>query len=142
MSGYYYVAESGFNPNPQATDLAGLKTCSASLGACPGFSLSAVGLRVTYFTDATSQVLTFAVLATTPNPISQLEVYIDNVSLGVVQGPFNLGTPKLVGLGVPTTITVVVGQTYTVLVGGSYMVTGGSAQSEYWQTIGVVASGG
>lgn len=66
LTGYYYVAESGFNPNPETTNLVGLTACSASLGACPGFSLSAVRLTVTSFTDATSQELTFAVLATTP----------------------------------------------------------------------------
>lgn len=74
-----------FHPNPETANLVGLTTCSASRGGCPGFILSAVSLTVTTFTDARSQALTFAVLATIPAPIARLEVRYPWSCAGAVQ---------------------------------------------------------
>ncbi|MDV3243680.1 MAG: hypothetical protein LYZ66_00730 [Nitrososphaerales archaeon] len=92
--------------------------------------------------DITSQELTFSITATSSGPMARVDVYIDNVSVGAVQGPFESGVPKQVGLGVPTTITVSVKQSYRVLVGGVYTDSAGKTAAEYWQAFDVVAAGG
>ena len=138
FSGYYYLAESGFNPNPQRTTLAGAPVCVPEKQSCPGFTLGNVTLRVLNRTDIDSQQMSFVLIPGGPGPMSRVSVYIDNISLGAVDGPFAPGVPKLVALGVPTTINVTPGASYGIVVQGTFA----ESATDYWQSVSVVATGG
>ena len=142
LTTYYYVVESGFNPVPQQATLAGANICQSSSGTCQGFSLGNASLLLFNRTDIVSQQISFTVLPKEAGPMAQLYVYIDNISLGEVKGPFASGTPKLVALGVPTTITVTPGVSYEVVVEGVFAGSLGTSSTEYWQSFSVVAAGG
>jgi hypothetical protein len=139
---YYYIVESGFNPVPQQTTLRGATICLPDRQACPGFSISNATLRLLNRTDITSQQVSFLVTSKEAGPMTRIDVYIDNVSLGEVEGPFASGIPKLVALGVPTTVLVKPGSGYTVVVEGVFADSSGALSAEYWQSISVVAIGG
>jgi hypothetical protein len=140
LTAYYYIAESGFNPNPQQTTLLGHAICSPSAQQCPGFSVNNASLRVLNLTDVISQQISFVATAKATTSMALVKVYLDNVSLGVVEGPFAPGAPKLVSLAVPTTIAVSAGQSYGVVVEGVYTDSSGAVTAEYWQAFDVVAS--
>jgi hypothetical protein len=76
------------------------------------------------------------------SPMARIEVYVDNVSLGAVEGPFASGVPRLVSLGVPTTISVTPGVSYSVVVEGVFSASSGAVSAVYWQSISIVATGG
>lgn len=142
LTTYYYVAESGFNPVPQQTTLSGAAICPADKQDCPGFSLGSMTLRSLNRTDIDSQQVAFAVTPKEASPMARIEVFIDNVSLGAVEGPFAPRVPRLVSLGVPTTISVTPGVIYSVVVEGIFNDSSGAAFAEYWQSTAVVAVGG
>lgn len=142
LTTYYYAVESGFNPVPQQTTLAGASICQSSSGACSGFGLGNASLLLFNRTDIVSQEISFDVLPKEAGPMAQLYVYIDNISLGEVKGPFASGTPKLVSLGVPTTINVTPGVSYEVVVEGVFAGSSGAGSTDYWQSFSVVAVGG
>jgi hypothetical protein len=142
LTTYYYIVESGFNPVPQQATLAGANICPSENGTCPGFGLGNASLRLFNLTDIVSQQISFVVVPKEAGSMARLYVYIDNISLGEVKGPFASGTPKLVALGVPTTITVTPGVSYEVVVEGVFSGSLGTASTEYWQSFSVVASAG
>lgn len=142
LTTYYYIVESGFNPFPQPTSLQGASICYPARQPCPGFSLGNANLRSLNRTDINSQQLSLTVTSEDAGQMARIDVYMDNVSLGEVEGPFEQGTPRLVALGVPTTITVTPGMSYEVVVEGTYPASSSAPQLEYWQSISVVASGG
>jgi len=142
LTTYYYVVESGFNPVPQQSSLQGASICYPAKQACIGFMISNAALVLYNRTDITSQQISFTLTNMETGPMARISVYVDNVSLGVVQGPFASGAPKPVAVGVPTTITVNPGSSYSVVVEGILTDSAGVATSEYWQSISVVATGG
>lgn len=121
--------------------LSGAAICPADKQDCPGFSLGNMTLRSLNRTDIDSQQVAFAVTSKEASPMARIEVFIDNVSLGTVEGPFAPGVPRLVSLGVPTTIIVTPGVSYGVVVEGIFSDSSGAATAEYWQSITVVATG-
>lgn len=142
LTAYYYVVESGFNPVPQQTSLQGATICLPDKQSCPGFSLGNASLRLFNRTDIISQQVSFSVTSKELGPMARIDVYVDNVSLGEVAGPFASDAPKQVALGVPTTITVNPGSNYTVVVEGIFTDATGAPSAEYWQSISVSATGG
>ena len=142
LTGYYYTVESGFNPNPQQSTITGANICYPDRQPCLGFVLGNVTLREFNRTDISSQQVSFTVTAEEQSPMERIQVYVDNVSMGTVEGPFASNAPRPVALGVPTTIDVTPGVSYSVLVEGIYGGPSGSASVDYWQSVSVVAVGG
>lgn len=141
MVSYSYMAQLSFNPYPQTTSITAVATCPAQKGHCPGFQVTSANLTVMSPEDYTSQWLTLDITATGSSPMSRVQVFFDNVSLGFDEGPFAPGVGKTVGVGVPTTITVAVGQSYSILVEGVYVnAATGQTTADYWQSLEVVAS--
>jgi len=133
---------SGFNPNPQQSTLSGANLCYPDRQVCQGFALGNVTLREFNRTDISSQQVSFTVTAEGQAPMARIYVYVDNVSMGAVEGPFASGVPRLVALGVPTTIDVTPGVNYSVIVEGVFGGSSGTASADYWQSVSVVAVGG
>lgn len=119
-----------------------MNICDLSRQFCPGFALGNVIVREFNRTDISTQQLSFTLTPEEAAPMSMIHVYIDNVSIGTVQGPFASGIPRSLSLGVPTTIDVTPGVTYTVIVEGVFSGGSGVAPSDYWQSINVVAVAG
>ena len=142
LTTYYYVAESGFNPYPQQSSLSGESMCFPDRQSCSAFALDNVTLREFNRTDISSQQISFTVTPEETASMARIEVYIDNISMGTVEGPFPPGTPKPVALGVPTTIDVTPGVTYSVVVEGIFNSSSGGSSSGYWESISVVAVAG
>ncbi len=134
--------ESGFNPNPQQSALSGANICFPDRQVCQGFVLGNLTLREFNRTDISSQQVSFTVTAAEQAPLARIYVYVDNISMGTVGGPFASGVPRLVALGVPTTIDVTPGVSYTVIVEGVLGGSSGTAPADYWQSVSVVAVGG
>lgn len=74
--------------------------------------------------------------------MASIAVYVDNVSLGTVEGPFAPNSPKSVALAVPTTIDVFPGTTYSVVVEGVFAASSSAPSTDYWQSVSVVAVAG
>ncbi|MDV3277649.1 MAG: hypothetical protein LYZ69_04180 [Nitrososphaerales archaeon] len=143
LASYSYLAQSRFNPNPLTTTFTAATTCSAGSGACPGYEITSASLSVKTITEAdvNSQELTLGIKATGNTSMDRIKVFIANVSLGSVAGPFEPGVAKVVGVAVPTTIVLNPGQRYEVVVEGIYVnAATGAVSGEYWQSV-VVATG-
>lgn len=142
LGSYSYLAENSFNPYPQTTTFTAATACPSASGTCPGFEITSASLSVRTITEAdvNSQELTLGVTATRNSSMGSIQVFIANVSLGNVSGPFEPGVTKVVGVAVPTTIVLNTGQGYEVVVEGIYVnpATGG-VTGEYWQSVAVTA---
>jgi hypothetical protein len=142
LASYSYLAQSNFNPYPQTTTFTAETTCSALSGTCPGFEITSASLSVTTISEAdvNSQELTLGINATGSTSMARIQVFIANVSLGNVAGPFEPGIPKIVGVAVPTTMILNDGQSYQVVVEGVYANSAtGATTGDYWQSVSVVA---
>jgi hypothetical protein len=142
LTTYYYVFESGFNPVPQKTTLQTKVICFPQKQTCPEFVLANETLRVFNRTDIISQQVSLSVTASGNRSMAEVALYLDNVSLGVVDGPFDLGVARQIAVGVPTTIVVQPGTSYSVVVEGVYTDSSGARTIDYWQSVTVVASSG
>ena len=142
LTGYYYAVESGFNPNPQQSALTGANICFPDKQVCQGFVLGNVTLREFNRTDISTQQVLFTVTPEEQAPMARIYVYVDNVSMGTVEGPFASGVPRSVALGVPTTIDVTPGVSYSVVVEGVFGGSSGTSSADYWQSVSVVAVAG
>ena len=133
-----YYSEVGFNPYPQTTTFTATPTC-ASGASCPGFAIDGAGLSVNLYQDLTSQVLTVTITPLGGVALGRVAIFLDNVSLGVVEGPFSPGSASNVSAGVPTTITLTPGTTYHVVVEGFYLDPAGELTGTYWGSTSVRA---
>jgi hypothetical protein len=135
-----YAAESGFNPYPQTTTVSSSSTCASVGGGCPGFEIDGVSLSVHTYQDITSQELTLTITPRGNGPMARVSIFLDNVSLGVVEGPFAQGATSIVSAAVPTTIVVNPDSAHKVVVEGTYTDSAGSITATYWVSVDVVAS--
>jgi hypothetical protein len=99
-------------------------------------------IRAEEITDIISQQVSLSVTAKGNGSMAEVAMYLDNISLGVVDGPFVPGVAREVALAVPTTIVVQPGSTYSVVVEGVYANSSGLRSIDYWQSVSVVASSG
>jgi len=129
-------AIAGFNPNPATTSIVESTTSCAPSGACSGFRITSANLTVHTSEDIVSQILSLQFSTSGNVAMSDVHVFIDNISVGTVDGPFAPGVSRPVSLGISTTITITPGESYKVLVEGDF---GKQQVVEYFQSIDVVA---
>lgn len=134
-----YSVETGFNPYPEATTITGKSTCSSGAEGCPGFKIDGANLSVNIYQDITSQELTLKITPRGSVPVASVSLFLDNISLGVVEGPFVPGVATSVSAGVPTTIVLEPGSTHEVVVEGVYVDPAGAVTGTYWESVSVVA---
>ena len=126
---------SAFNPNPSASSLA---VSQCSMLQCGRFGILSANLTVINSTEADvlSQYIGLEVLPSGAAPLTELHVYLDNISIGTEPGPFALGKAYEFELGVPTSIVINPGTRYALEVEGVYG-TGG----DVLVSVGVIAAG-
>ena len=135
----WYAGTRGFNPYPAATTISHASTCTVSVGTCPGFRIASLNLTVKTAGDITSQQLILTVVATSGGQMSYVKVFLGNVPIGSVDGPFTT-SPRAVALGVPTTIAIVGGASYKVTIEGVYVdPASGLVIGDYVQNLDVTA---
>lgn len=135
-----YSAEAGFNPYPQTTTFTSATTCVSGAG-CPGFAIDSTNLwAVNQYQDITSQGLTIQFTPLGGVALGSVAVFLDNVSLGVTEGPFAPGAAATVSVGVPTTITITAGTLHHVVVEGFYLGSTGSVTGSQRESVAVVAT--
>lgn len=135
----WYLTTSEFNPNPPQTAVG--ESCTASY--CGRFGVVDANLTVINASqeDILSQYVGMGVVPSGNLSIKQVEVLLNNVSLGYQNGPFLPNKVTFIELGVPTSILITGGQSYTLLVGGVYQGVPRSTTGVVWVRIDVVASG-
>lgn len=72
---------------------------------------------------------------TGPSTVTGLKLFIDNTSAGVLQGPFEAGSTRVINVTLPATVSVSAGTTYQLRVEGLY----GNNSAE-WASIEVTAA--
>jgi hypothetical protein len=129
-----------FNPSPTATSIsAGTESCS-TLSSCSRFTIDSAKLTINETEDVVSQFLTIEVTPAGDVSMAKMQVFLDNISLGTVEGPFVVNKPAFGYFPVPTTITVTQGSTYTILIEGTFAGPVGQPVSDYLQQTTVEAS--
>lgn len=128
-----------FNPNPTTTSVSMETGSCESLSGCSRFTIDSANLTVIVADGVESQFLNMKLTAAGEVPMAKIQVFVDNVSVGVVNGPFAAERPALASLAIPTTITVTQGNTYVILVEGTFVGPAGQTTSNYTQEAVVVA---
>jgi hypothetical protein len=117
-------------------------TCSTSNPSCPHFSIVSASLRTQNTTDqlgiANPSYLSLEFNVSGTATLTRLHLYVDNVSAGIVQGPFGAGMHRVVNFTLSAAVVVSPGRTYLLSVqgfnaGGEYVI-----QSEEVTDVGQV----
>jgi hypothetical protein len=138
VAGAYTVwnyAFSQFNPNPASTTLTNTYSCETG-GTCGEFQIASASLILQggegeLGNGIQSQSLSLQIDNLGRVPMSSVQVFINNTSVGTQDGPFAPGMGKVLYFPVPTTISVEPGGPYEISVEGTFRsgVPGGSATS-------------
>jgi hypothetical protein len=115
-------------------------TCAAQSPSCATFSITSARLVSVNFTDELGPVnyatLTLGLNASGGMQITNVKVFVGNLSAGGAQGPFSPGVNRVLNLTLPATISVSPGKMYTISVEGFYA----NGSETFWQSVETTAT--
>ncbi len=113
-------------------------SCSISSLSCGSFSIASASLHTVNYTDELGVVnyanLILGVNASGGSSLTSLALFVDNMSAGTVQGPFEPGVVRVVNLTLPATVSISPGKTYLLSVEGFY-----NGNSAVWESVRITA---
>jgi hypothetical protein len=129
-----------FNPSPTTTTISiGTESCS-TVSSCSRFTIDSAKLTINETEDIVSQILTVEVTPAGDVSMAKMQVFLDNISLGSVEGPFAVNELASGYFPIPTTITVTQGNAYTVLIEGTFAGPAAQHVGDYIQQVSVTAT--
>jgi hypothetical protein len=115
-------------------------SCGAQSSSCESFSITSSRLVSVNYTDELGPVnyatLTLGLNASGGMPITNVKVFVGNLSAGGAPGPFSPGVNRVLNLTLPATITVSPGESYTISVEGYYA----NGSETVWQSVEIIAT--
>ena len=99
-------------------------SCTSTGVSCPSFSVSQAVLLTNNYNDTLgpgSHIdLSFTLGVLAGSTLSSVSLYLGNVSVGSVQGPYAPGLHQVTDYVLPTTVSATAGATYTLTVEGLF----------------------